>query len=145
MKQSFDRFLCGPGSTAARRKALLALEAVGLADDADAPAAALSLGNQRLLEIARAIVSQPRLILLDEPVSGVSEAEAEELRQLLLSINVERKIAMLVVEHNIPFVAKLCRTMSVMGAGRIVAEGRPADVVSMPMVRQLYFGEEEVA
>jgi branched-chain amino acid transport system permease protein len=144
MKQSFDRFIFGPGS-AARHDALAALEAVGLADAADSPAAALSLGNQRLLEIARAIVSQPRLILLDEPVSGVSEAEAEELRHLLLSINAERRIAMLVVEHNIPFVAKLCRTMSVMGAGRIVAEGPPADVISMPMVRQLYFGEAEVA
>jgi ABC-type branched-subunit amino acid transport system ATPase component len=129
----------------ARKNALVALEAVGLADEAASPAAALSLGSQRLLEIARAIVSQPRLILLDEPVSGVSEHEAEELHQLLLRINIERKIAMLVVEHNIPFIAKLCRTMSVMGAGQIVAEGRPADVISMPMVRQLYFGEEEFA
>jgi ABC-type branched-subunit amino acid transport system ATPase component len=145
MRQSFDRFVLGPGAAAARRNALAALEAVGLAQDAHSPAAALSLGNQRLLEIARAIVSQPRLILLDEPVSGVSEAEAEALRHLLSRINVERKIAMLVVEHNIPWVAKLCRTMSVMGAGRIVAEGRPADVISMPMVRQLYFGEEAVA
>ena len=85
------------------------------------------------------------MILLDEPVSGVSEAEADELRQLLLRINAEQKIAMLVVEHNIPFVAKLCRTMSVMGAGCIVAEGTPAEVISMPTVRQLYFGEEAVA
>ena len=140
--QSFAHFV-GAGSTnAARREALLALQAVGLAHRAHSPAGALSLGDQRRLEIARAIVSEPKLILLDEPVSGVAEAEAEELRQLLLRINPERNIAMLVVEHNIPFVAKLCGTLSVMGSGAIVAEGSPAEVISMPTVRQLYFGEE---
>ena len=125
-----------------RRQALAALAAVSLAEDADAPAAALSLGNQRLLEIARAMVSEPKLILLDEPASGISEQEGEQLLKLLLRINSERNIAMLVIEHNIPFIAKLCRTMSVMGAGRIVAQGRPADVISLPVVRRLYFGEE---
>ena len=100
-----------------RRQALAALAAVGLADDADLTAATLSLGNQRLLEIARAMVSEPKLILLDEPASGISEQEGEHLLKLLLRINSERNIAMLVIEHNIPFIAKLCRTMSVMGAG----------------------------
>jgi branched-chain amino acid transport system permease protein len=144
-RQSFEHFIGGPGATAARREALAALQAVGLADHAHFPAAALSLGEQRRLEIARAIVSQPKLILLDEPVSGVSEAEAEELHALLLHINAEHGIAMLVVEHNIPFVAKLCRSLSVMGAGSIVAEGSPAEVISLPTVRQLYFGEEAAA
>jgi branched-chain amino acid transport system permease protein len=143
--QSVDEFRGGPHTTAARREALEALEAVGLADLARVPAAALSLGNQRRLEIARAIVSDPRLILLDEPVSGVAEAEIEELRHLLLRINAERKIAMLVVEHNIPFVARLCRSLSVMGAGAIVAEGTPSEVIAMPAVRQLYFGEDVAA
>jgi branched-chain amino acid transport system permease protein len=144
-KQSFGHFVGGAGAAAAREEALAALESVGLASQAYSPAGALSLGDQRRLEIARAIVSNPRLILLDEPVSGVAENEIEELRQLLLRINAERKIAMLVVEHNIPFVARLCRTMSVMGAGRIVAEGKPADVISLPVVRQLYFGEDIAA
>jgi branched-chain amino acid transport system permease protein len=145
MKQSFEHFAGGAGAKAACDEASAALQAVGLADQAQSPAGTLSLGDQRRLEIARAIVSRPKLILLDEPVSGVSESEVEELRQLLLSINAEQGIAMLVVEHNIPFVAKLCRTMSVMGAGSIVAEGTPAEVISMPSVRQLYFGEEAAA
>ena len=85
------------------------------------------------------------MILLDEPVSGVADAEAEELRHLLLRINAERGVAMLVVEHNIPFVARLCQSLSVMGAGRIVAQGRPAEVIALPIVRQLYFGEEAAA
>jgi branched-chain amino acid transport system permease protein len=145
MTLSLDHLVTGPHTRAARHVALVVLEAVGLAGMAQSPAGALSLGDQRRLEIARAIVSNPRLILLDEPVSGLSEAEAEELRLLLLHINAERNVAMLVVEHNIPFVARLCRTMSVMGAGSIVADGEPAQVISRPTVRQLYFGEEAPA
>lgn len=145
MQESFGHFVGSAGAVTARREALLALESVGLASQAYSPAGSLSLGDQRRLEVARAIVSNPRLILLDEPVSGVAESEIEDLRQLLLRINAERKIAMLVVEHNIPFVVQICRTMSVMGAGRIVAEGHPADVISRPTVRQLYFGEETPA
>ena len=145
MTASLDHLVTGPLTRLARHEALAVIEAVGLAGKAQSPAGALSLGDQRRLEIARAIVSNPRLILLDEPVSGLSEAEAEELRLLLLHINAERNVAMLVVEHNIPFVAKLCRTMSVMGAGSIVADGEPAKVISIPTVRQLYFGEEAPA
>jgi branched-chain amino acid transport system permease protein len=141
IKQSFVQFIGTGSAGAARRESLEALEAVGLADRARSPAATLSLGEQRRLEIARAIVSQPRLMLLDEPVSGVSEAETDELRALLFRINREHQIAMLVVEHNIPFVASLCRTLSVMGAGAIVAEGAPEQVLALPAVRQLYFGE----
>jgi branched-chain amino acid transport system permease protein len=141
IKQSFDHFVGGRAREAAIRDALAALDAVGLAHQASMPASSLSLGNQRRLELARAIVSNPRLILLDEPVSGLASVEVEELRQLLLRTNAERQIAMLVVEHNIPFVAKLCRTLSVMGAGAIVAEGNPEEVIARPGVRQLYFGE----
>ncbi len=145
MAASFDQFAGGTATERARRRAFAVLESVGLAAQARARAGSLSLGDQRRLEIARAIVSEPRLVLLDEPVSGVAEAEVEELRQLLIRINAERQIAMLVVEHNIPFVAKLCQSLSVMGAGRIVAQGKPAEVISLPIVRQLYFGEEVAA
>ncbi|MGB6534751.1 MAG: branched-chain amino acid ABC transporter ATP-binding protein/permease [Xanthobacteraceae bacterium] len=145
MAASVDRFAGGAATQGERRRALAALDSVGLADRAHARAGSLSLGEQRRLEIARAIVSEPRLILLDEPVSGVAESETDMLRELLLRINGERAIAMLVVEHNIPFVATLCQSLSVMGGGRIVAEGRPAEVISLPVVRQLYFGEEAAA
>jgi branched-chain amino acid transport system permease protein len=145
MGMSFDQFAGGAATHGAKRRALAALESVGLAGHAQSRAGSLSLGDQRRLEIARAIVSDPRLILLDEPVSGVAVAEAENLHDLLVRINVEGNIAMLVVEHNIPFVARLCQTLSVMGAGRIIAEGKPADVISLPIVRQLYFGEEAAA
>ncbi len=145
MRQSFDHLVGAADAAKAQDEARAALGSVGLGASAHVAAGSLSLGDQRRLEIARAIVSNPRLILLDEPVSGVAEAEVEALRELLLRINAERKIAMLIVEHNIPFVAKLCRTMSVMGAGSIVAEGRPAEVISLPAVRRLYFGEDLAA
>jgi ABC-type branched-subunit amino acid transport system ATPase component len=142
MGASFDHFAGGAATRGAQRAALAALESVGLAAQAYSRAGSLSLGDQRRLELARAIVCHPRLILLDEPVSGLAESETEDLRELLLRINAERGIAMLVVEHNIPFVSRLCRSLSVMGGGRIVAEGKPADVISLPVVRQLYFGEQ---
>jgi branched-chain amino acid transport system permease protein len=142
MGASFDHFARGAATRGAQRAALAALDSVGLAAQAYSRAGSLSLGDQRRLELARAIVCQPRLILLDEPVSGLAESEAEDLRELLLRINAERGIAMLVVEHNIPFVSRLCRSLSVMGGGHIVAEGKPADVISLPVVRQLYFGEQ---
>ena len=145
MVASLDHFVGGTATQDDRCRALAALEAVGLAGQAFSLAGSLSLGEQRRLEIARAIVSQPRLILLDEPVSGVAVTETDELRELLVRINADRNIAMLVVEHNIPFVAKLCQTLSVMGTGRVVAEGSPAEVISLPIVRQLYFGEQAAA
>jgi branched-chain amino acid transport system permease protein len=133
------------GTRAERRAALSALEAVGLGARAQEAAGALSLGDQRRLEIARAIVSRPRIILLDEPVAGVSAEEAHRLRELLLAINRELGIAMVVIEHNIGFLVSLCQRVSVMAEGRILAEGDAASMVSDPRVRHAYFGEREAA
>jgi ABC-type branched-subunit amino acid transport system ATPase component/ABC-type branched-subunit amino acid transport system permease subunit len=130
---------------AERRAALAALAAVGLGARAHDAAGALSLGDQRRLEIARAIVSRPRIILLDEPVAGVSAEEAQRLRELLLTINRELGIAMVVIEHNIGFLVSLCQRVSVMAEGRILAEGEAAAMVSDPRVRHAYFGEREAA
>ena len=130
---------------AERRTALSALAAVGLGARADDMASALSLGDQRRLEIARAIASRPRIILLDEPVSGVSAEEAHRLRELLLAVNRELGIAMVVIEHNIRFLVSLCDRISVMSEGKVIAEGDAAAMVDDPRVRKVYFGEREVA
>jgi branched-chain amino acid transport system permease protein len=145
LADSFDEVVNGARSQEHRERALSALASVGLADIAHLPAGQQSLGNQRRLEIARAIVSRPRLILLDEPVSGVSKDEAGRLRDLLLRINAETGVTMLLIEHNIGFVTDLCRTVSVMGNGRIVAEGEAHATVALPAVRRLYFGERDAA
>jgi branched-chain amino acid transport system permease protein len=130
---------------AERGAAFAALDAVGLGARANDAAGTLSLGDQRRLEIARAIVSRPKLLLLDEPVSGVSVEEAQQLRELLLAINRELGITMVVIEHNIGFLASLCQRISVMSEGRILAEGDAAAMISDPRVRHAYFGDREAA
>ncbi|WP_182915381.1 ABC transporter permease subunit [Rhodopseudomonas palustris] len=145
LRRSFDWALAGAASRREDEQARWALGAVGLGGLIDAPAGKLSLGDQRRLEIARAIVSRPRLILLDEPVSGVSHHEVEQIVQLLKSLNAELGATMLVVEHNIGFLASLCDRLSVMANGRLIAEGDPADVIARKDVRRIYFGEVEEA
>jgi ABC-type branched-subunit amino acid transport system ATPase component len=127
------------------RAAQEALVAVGLERYAGAPAGSLSLGNQRRLELARAIVSEPRLILLDEPVSGVSHEEEKELGALLRSLNRQRGMSMLIIEHNIAFVRTLCDTISVMAAGQLIAQGSFDAVIGLPVVRHHYFGDRNAA
>ena len=124
-----------------RARVMAALDSVGLAHLAHGKARQLSLGDQRRLEIARAIVSQPRLLLLDEPVSGVSEEETEQLGLLLRRINREQGITMLLVEHNIGFLAGLSDRITVMAAGRVVCEGAPDRVIENPAVQEVYFGK----
>jgi branched-chain amino acid transport system permease protein len=143
--RSVGQAFANADSHSERRAAQSALAAVGLGARTDDLAGALPLGEQRRLEIARAIVSRPRIILLDEPVSGVSVEEARRLRELLLAINGELGIAMVVIEHNIAFLSSLCQRISVMSQGRILAEGDAATIIADPRVRHAYFGEQEVA
>jgi ABC-type branched-subunit amino acid transport system ATPase component/ABC-type branched-subunit amino acid transport system permease subunit len=128
-----------------RHVGMAALDAVGLADRAGDQAASLSFGDQRRLEIARAIVSRPKIILLDEPVAGVTFDEAHRLRELLLTITRELGTGMIVIEHNISFLVSLCERISVMSEGAIIAEGEASVVVHDPRVRRAYFGEQETA
>lgn len=128
-------------ASAERDAAMAALDSVGLSMRARDAAGSLSLGDQRRLEIARAIISQPKIILLDEPVSGVSIDEAESLRELLISINRDRGTGILIIEHNIGFLVSLCDRISVMSEGRIIAEDDADIVIDDAHVRQAYFGE----
>jgi branched-chain amino acid transport system permease protein len=128
-----------------RHAANAALDAVGLITRAQDNAGSLSLGDQRRLEIARAIVSRPKIILFDEPVSGVSHEEARQLRELLLALNGELGITMVVIEHNIRFLMSLCKRVSVMSEGKILAEGGADAMVNDARVRRAYFGEQEAA
>jgi len=137
----FDAALDGAATREARQRADAALAAVGLAGFGTVPAGALSLGDQRRLEIARAIVSRPPVILLDEPVSGVAHEEAEGIAALLRRINRESGITMLIVEHNIGFLVDLCDHLVAMAQGSVVAAGPPHEVVRADTVRRAYFGE----
>ncbi|MDH7799270.1 MULTISPECIES: branched-chain amino acid ABC transporter ATP-binding protein/permease [unclassified Beijerinckia] len=145
MSRSVTECIMSRSSDDEDKRALLALSAVGLDHCAELRAGLLSLGNQRRLELARAIVSRPKLLLLDEPVSGVSSEEVERIGSLLRQINREFGITMLIVEHNIGFLVSICDKLSVMHSGTVVAEGIPDDVVNLPVVRNVYFGERALA
>jgi branched-chain amino acid transport system permease protein len=118
-----------------------ALGEVGIGHLWNRRAASLSLGDQRRLEIARAIVSRPKLILLDEPVSGIGPEEEKRIAALLHRLNRRYGITILVIEHNIGFVRGLCSTLTVLASGRVIAAGAADEVITMPQVRREYFGE----
>lgn len=120
-------------------KALHLLSLLGLADVAHRPAAALPFGSQRLLELARALMMDPELLLLDEPASGLSDAEVEHLKGVLLSLR-ESGLTMLLVEHNVRFVAHLADEVVVLNFGRKLAEGNPEEVFQNEAVLEAYLG-----
>jgi branched-chain amino acid transport system permease protein len=145
LRRSFNDGWNTEASRQEQRLAEEALDAVGLGHMAEMLAGSLSLGNQRRLEIARAIASRPKLILLDEPVSGVSSEEIERIAVLLRRINQELGVTMFVVEHNIEFLSSLSDRLVVMVQGGVIAEGVPKEVVHDEIVRDAYFGEARTA
>jgi ABC-type branched-subunit amino acid transport system ATPase component len=112
---------------------------VGLGDVLDAPAGALSYGHMRLLEIARALMASPRLLLLDEPVAGMNESESEPVGTLIRSLPA-RGTTVLLVEHDMSFVMAICDRITVLDHGVLLAEGTPDEVRSDERVQQAYLG-----
>lgn len=116
------------------------LDSVGLLDLADVPVAALGLGPCRLVELARAVVGEPRLLLADEPSSGLDEQETRDLARLLRSLQAGRGMAMLVVEHDLAMVEAVVDRVVVMDLGRVVAAGSFHEVMNAPAVQRAYLG-----
>lgn len=126
----------------ARSHALSLLERVGLAQHSAVLAGNLSYGNQRKLEIARALAMQPQLLLLDEPVAGMNPAEKNDIMQLIQSLRTEH-LTLLLIEHDMRFVMELCDSLSVLDFGRVIAQGSPQEIQSNRAVIAAYLGEEE--
>jgi branched-chain amino acid transport system permease protein len=124
---------------AARQRALDALAGVGLSANADVAAGGLSHGAQRLLEIARAVSMNPKLVLLDEPAAGLSVAEAEVLKDAVRAV-ARAGIGVLLIEHNLPVVFDLADHVTVLNQGEVICEGLPADVAKDPEVIRTYLG-----
>jgi ABC-type branched-subunit amino acid transport system ATPase component len=118
-----------------------ALEATDLVDVAESPARQLSLGQGRLLEMARCIARQPQLLLLDEPSSGLDSKESKRLGELLSSLVSNTGVGVLLVEHNMRLVLDICQRVSVLDFGRPLFEGTPDEVASSAAVRKAYLGE----
>jgi branched-chain amino acid transport system permease protein len=119
--------------------ALRYLDFVGLADRVMEPAGELPHGQQRLAEIARALVGRPRLLLLDEPAAGLSLAELDRLGELIAAISA-LGTTVVIVEHHLELVANICRSVTVLERGTVLASGTPAEVFSHEEVIAAYMG-----
>jgi ABC-type branched-subunit amino acid transport system ATPase component len=127
----------------ARDRAMVALELCDLADRAGELAGRLSGGQQKLLELARVLVAEPRLILLDEPAAGVNPALLATLVDRIVRLN-QRGVTFLVIEHNIDLVMAVCRPVVVMAQGRLIFQGEPAEARTDRRVLDAYLGDVPV-
>jgi branched-chain amino acid transport system ATP-binding protein len=122
-----------------RREASELASTLGLEELLGVPAGALSYGHMRLLEIARALIARPKLLLLDEPVAGMNEAESDEVAQLVRTLP-GRGTTVLLIEHDMPFVRGLCDRITVLDHGVVIAEGAPDEIQRDPAVEEVYLG-----
>jgi len=126
-----------------RLRAYELLEALGLRDQAEDMAASLPYGSQRRLEIARALMLSPKLLLLDEPAAGMNSQEARELEAQIRWLRDELKVTVVLVEHNMSVVMSVCERIHVVDHGETIADGPPSAIKTHPKVIAAYLGQEE--
>jgi branched-chain amino acid transport system ATP-binding protein len=124
-----------------RVKAMELLEEFGIVDLADNEATALSYGNQRKVEIARAVATDPKLLLLDEPAAGMNPSETEDLSDIIHKIKKDFNLTILLIEHDMKFVNNMCDLVTVLDYGENIFVGKPADAIVNEKVITAYLGE----
>jgi len=121
------------------------LQEFGLAGQADEMTAGLSYGDKRRVEIARALAANPRFLLLDEPAAGMNESESDALLALLAALPKERNLGLLIIDHDMPLIMRLCHRLHVLASGRTIAEGDVESVRANPAVIEAYLGSSAEA
>ncbi|MCI8649021.1 MAG: ABC transporter ATP-binding protein [Anaerotruncus sp.] len=125
----------------ARDKAIAQLEFVGLKDDLNTKAKNLPYGKRRLLEIARLLATDPKLVLLDEPVAGMNEQESDEVANIVHKMRDLGGRTILLIEHHMRFVMNLCEQLTVLNSGCVIAQGAPSDIQNNEEVIACYLGK----
>lgn len=124
-----------------RAEAMEILEYVGLADYAQDQATSLSYGNQRKVEIARAMATNPKLVLLDEPAAGMNPRETEDLSETIVNLRKDYDLTIMLIEHDMPFVNRICERVLVLDYGKKLFEGTPKEAISHEDVVAAYLGD----
>ncbi len=125
-------------------RALEILDFIGLGAFRDELAPNLSHGHQRALGIAMALATEPRILMLDEPVAGMNSAETERMAEIIRKLRNEWNITILLVEHDMKTVMGLCEYITVLNFGKKLTEGTPAEIVSNPAVIEAYLGSDDI-